>query len=90
MANTLEILRENAVKKLVANKKFKASGIATVKLKLIGKPSGSAHVTKLETGLHVDGKTFRMKIMEVLDLKASLDDVRLICHGKLISNGNYD
>ena len=90
VARTLENLRENAVRKLAANRKFKASGVATIKVKLIGKSSGIAHtgMSKLETGLHVDGETFRKKVIGEFGLQGSHEDIRLISHGKLISHGN--
>lgn len=81
-------MREHAARKLAANRKFKASGVATIKVKLIGKSSGSTNVSKVETGLHVCGETFRKKVMEEFGLQENDDDVRLISHGKLISNGN--
>ena len=87
VASSLENLRGNAVMKLAANRKFKASGVATIRLKLIGKSSGNTRMSKLETGLHINGETLRTKIMEEFDLQGSHDDIRLICHGKLISNG---
>ncbi|XP_028403320.1 NEDD8 ultimate buster 1-like [Dendronephthya gigantea] len=87
VASTLENLRENAVRKLAANRKFKASGVATIKLKLIGKSSGSTRDSTLETGLNVDRQTLYRKVSEKFGLPENHGDVRLICNGKLLADG---
>lgn len=83
VATVIEKLRVNALTKLAANQKFKVCGVATIRLKFVDKDRG-LDSGKIETGLHVNVQTLREKIKEVFGLE---EDIKLICHGKLIANG---
>ena len=80
----VETLRVNAVKKLAANQKFKACGIASNRMKFVDKNSRLQN-EKIETGLQISGESLREKIKEKFGFHE--DDIKLICHGKLIANG---
>ena len=86
VANALEHLRENAVRKLSGNKQFKTSGIATIKVKLVGSSLGSTKFLNLEMGLSVTGETLMVKILNEIRLGSKkCRNIKLICHGKILS-----
>ena len=85
VAIVIEILRENAVTKLTSNRKFKACGVATIKLKFADKTTGFRNEV-IETGLHVNGSHLKEKIKVKLGQE---DDIKLISHGRIVADGNF-
>ncbi|KAK7498565.1 hypothetical protein BaRGS_00010225 [Batillaria attramentaria] len=86
VAKSLEHLRLHALEKLAERKKFQATGIASLKVKLAAGQGSAKRVISIEINLDKTGADLKQMIAEVT--KNERTRLKLICAGRVLNDGD--